>query len=195
MQSGNKVEELKSVLQGRKEAENQKKKEGSDEIEKKTEESDRHLKELEENLKKAEENARENQDKYVRLYAEFENYRKRVLKDKEDLKYASEEKVIREVLPLLDALQLGLQHAEQTSDLTALLEGMRLMHKQVQSTIEKLGLEVFSSSGKVFDPHIHEAVAHQESDQHAPDTVIQEYRSGYKFRGKLLRPSMVVVAK
>ncbi|MBF0491785.1 MAG: nucleotide exchange factor GrpE [Deltaproteobacteria bacterium] len=195
MHSGNKIEELKSVLQGRKEAELQKKKEATEEGDKKREELELKLRETEENLKKAEETARENQDKYVRLYAEFENYRKRVLKDKEDLKYSSEEKIIREILPLLDDLQLALKHAEQSTDLNALLEGMRLIQKQTQTTIEKLGIEAFASAGYAFDPHIHEAVAHQESDQHPANTVIQEYRSGYKFKGKLLRPSMVVVAK
>lgn len=198
MQTGNKVDELKSVLQGRKEAEKRKENEadtGSGETGLQNEETEAQLKAAEEAQKKAEEQARENQDKYVRLYAEFENYRKRVLKDKEEAKANAEEKMIQEILPLLDDIQLALQHAEKSADVKALVEGMKLMQKQVQNALQRLGIETLNSVGQSFDPHIHEAVSGQPSADHAPNTVIQEFRAGYKYKGKLIRPAMVVVSQ
>jgi len=195
----NKIDELKQVLKNKKEAEHAKE-EAEAHLDR--ESADKIVKDLsakvqaqEEELKAAQKEAKENQDKYLRLYAEFENYRRRLQKEKEELSRYAHEQVLKELLPVLDDLERALTHAEQSKDLKNLIEGIHLVERQFLSNLEKFGLKAFSAVGEIFNPHFHEAMAHQESSKHPADTVISEYRKGYTLNGKLVRPALVAVAK
>ncbi len=185
MHPQNKVDELKQALKNKKETEE--KKEG--------EEGASQFKTLEEDLAKAKEEAKENNEKYVRLYAEFENFRKRAAKEKSDLSQYAQEKVVLEVLPILDDLERALSHAQGNADPKVLFQGIEMVQKQFQGVLSKFGLTPFDSLGEPFNPHVHEAVAHLESQDYPPHSVVAEYRKGYKMGDKLIRPAMVAVSK
>ncbi len=195
-----KVDELKQALKAKKDIEggarnNPATSEEGSQLQKIVQELEAKLEAQEEELKKSKELAQENQDKYLRLYAEFENFRKRVQKEKEDLNRYAHEQVIKELLPILDNFERALSHAETAQDVKVLLEGIKMVEKQMVSTLENFGLKSFASLGEIFNPHMHEAMAHQDSEEHEPDTVMQEYRRGYTLHGKLVRPALVSVAK
>ena len=197
----NKIDELKQVLKNKKDVEHAKQAEESEgHLDK--ESADKIIKDLSaklqnqtEELNGVQKESKEHQDKYIRLYAEFENYRRRAQKEKEDLARYAHEQVIKELLPVLDDLERALTHAEQSKDLKSLIEGIHLVERQLLSNLERFGLKAFSAIGEVFNPHLHEAMAHQESTKHPADTVISEYRKGYTLHGKLVRPALVAVAK
>jgi molecular chaperone GrpE len=162
----------------------------------------RRIAELEEELKKTqtalegqEQKAREAQERYVRLYAEFENFRKRSAKDLEEARHAGNVKVVKEILPVLDDLERALKHATEAEDKQAIVEGVELVLRQFLNALEKIGVKPLEARGQPFDPNFHEAMAHHESDEHEPDTVVEEYRRGYLYGDKLLRPALVTVAK
>lgn len=133
-------------------------------------------------------------DKYLRLYAEFENYKKRVNKDKEELiKYGNENLIIN-LLPILDNLEMALKHA--TDDLSSgLVQGVEITLKEMKRTLEKFGLTVIEAEGKPFDPSIHHAMTQVEREDLNENTVVEEFRKGYMLKDKVLRPSLVAVSK
>ncbi len=157
--------------------------------------------ELEAELEKAqiaiaesEAKAKDAQDKYLRAYAEFDNSKKRYAKEKdESLRYAHE-RLVKDLLPVLDGLEQALAHAE-TSDKTAIVEGVQLVLRQFLKVLESYGVTPVDAIGQPFDPHHHEAVGQHESEEHEPHSVVNEYRRGYKMHDRLIRPSMVTVAK
>jgi molecular chaperone GrpE len=197
-----KVEELKQALKAKKEAESVRQASeqsgevhGKEEALAKLEEFEKKLGELEEKLNKAETQAKENNDKFIRLYAEFENYRKRMQREKEELTRHAQEQIIKDLLPVLDDLERALSHKDSPQDHIALIKGVELVKKHMITSLAKFGLAPFESLGEPFDPHIHEAVSHQESLEVPPDTVVSQFRKGYLFYGKLIRPALVAVAK
>ncbi len=187
-----KVEELKQVLKGKKDLETAGQQVPVEQVPPVLAED---TQELEEKLKKAQTQAQENNEKYLRLYAEFENYRKRVSREKEEYTRFAHEQVVKDLLPVLDDLERALTHAQSAAEVPALIEGVEMVKKHLISALEKYELKTFESFGKPFDPHVHEAVSHQESADFPPDTVMNEYRKGYTLRGKLVRPALVVVSK
>ena len=143
---------------------------------------------------KAEE-ARNTQDKYLRLAAEFDNYKRRSQRDQSDAIKFANEKLIKDLLPTLDNLERAIQSAEEQHTTGALLEGIALTHKQFLETLTKLGLHQISSLGEQFDPSKHQAVAQVESETAPPNSVIEEYQKGYFLHERIIRPAMVTVAK
>ncbi len=135
------------------------------------------------------------QDKYVRLAAEFENYKKRAQRDQNDsIRYANES-LLKKLLSTIDNLERAIQSGKDAGTTGPLLEGIELTHKQILETVEKLGVRQVSSAGGVFDPNIHQAVAQVESDTAEPNTVVEEFQKGYFLHDRILRPAMVTVAK
>lgn len=133
-------------------------------------------------------------DKYLRLYAEFENYKKRVNKDKEELIKYGNENIIINLLPVLDNLEMALKHA--TDDLSSgLVQGVEITLKEMKRTLEKFGLTVIEAEGKPFDPSIHHAMTQVEREDLNENTVVEEFRKGYMLKDKVLRPSLVAVSK
>jgi molecular chaperone GrpE len=135
------------------------------------------------------------QDKYMRLAAEFENYKRRAQRDQSDaIRYANES-LLKNLLPTLDNLERAIKSGTDAGASGALIEGVELTHKQFLETIEKLGVRQVTSTGAEFDPNIHQAVAQVESETAAPNTVVEEFQKGYFLHDRILRPAMVTVAK
>jgi molecular chaperone GrpE len=150
-----------------------------------------------EDLKERAGKADENWDRLVRTTADFENYKKRALREKQDaIKYANEN-LLEKLIPVLDTFDMA-QAATQNSakDATQSLQaGINMVHQQLKAALADAGLEEVDASGKPFDPNLHEAVSQQESDEVPEGTVVQQLRKGYRLRGRLLRPASVVVSK
>lgn len=135
------------------------------------------------------------QDKYVRLAAEFENYKKRAQRDQSDsIRYANES-ILKSLLSTIDNLERAIQSGKDAGTTGPLIEGIELTHKQILETVGKLGVRQVSSAGGAFDPNIHQAVAQVESDTAEPNTVVEEFQKGYFLHDRILRPAMVTVAK
>ncbi len=137
---------------------------------------------------------KEMQDKYLRASADFDNFRKRVAKEKEELVVITSQKLLVELLDVKDHLELALSHASSESDVKVLKEGVSLTLKQLQKFLEKCRVEEIDPRGHLFDPAYHEAIQEEATDQQKPGTVVTVYQKGYLFQGKLLRPARVTVA-
>ena len=134
-------------------------------------------------------------DRVLRTTADFDNFRKRVSKEKDDLIRYGNEKLARELLPVIDNFERALGQAEKSTDNKALREGIEMILKQFIAVLEKFGVKYFTSVGQPFDPNKHEAMVHQESSEHEENAVISEFQKGYYLHDKLLRPALVAVAK
>lgn len=151
---------------------------------------------LEESFKRARDTGdrlKETHERLLRTAAEFDNFKKRAVKEKEDAQKFGTERLLKDFLPVMDNLERALDHAEQ-SNLTQVVEGVKLVQKLFESTLAKHGVVGFSAVGKAFDPTVHEALMNQESDAPA-GTVVSEMAKGYKLHERLVRPAAVVVAK
>ena len=155
--------------------------------------------ELEAKLAAAEKEKKDNWDRYLRGAADLENLRKRQKREAEDAKFEAKGKVLKEMLPVVDNLERAIEHAVQNSEevdpiLKPILEGVQLVLRQFTTAFERLDVTQVEAMGQPFDPNLHEAISQQESDA-APGTVVQVLQRGYKSGDRLLRPTLVVVAK
>ena len=150
-------------------------------------------------LKKCEEELKACEDKYLRMHAEFENIKKRMEREKEQSVAYAQEQFARDLLPVMDALELALASiptAEEGADehLAKLREGVQLTLDQFIKTFEKHHIKVIDID-EGFDPNFHDAVMQVESDEHESGEIVQVLQKGYKYKDRLLRPTMVSVAK
>ncbi len=150
---------------------------------------------VEERLKALEEELQETKDKYLRLYAEFDNYRKRVQKDREELLKYGSEPLIMELLTIVDNLEMALSHAQNETGVDGLIQGVELTLKEFHKILKKYGVEEIEALGKPFDPQIHHAMSQVVRTDVDDMTVVEEYRKGYKLNDKVIRPSLVAVSK
>ncbi|MCX7794822.1 MAG: nucleotide exchange factor GrpE [Thermodesulfovibrionales bacterium] len=132
-------------------------------------------------------------DKYKRLYAEFENYKRMVAKEKEEIIKYSNEALINALIPSLDNLEMAVKHAEEVN--SGLVEGVKLTLREILRVLEKAGLTQIDSYMKPFDPVYHEAMSMVEREDLDELTVVEEFRKGYIYKDKVLRPSLVAVSK
>lgn len=153
--------------------------------------------ELSEQIRAAEEEAKQHYDKLLRVMAEFENFKKRMGKEQEDLAKYSNEKLLSELLPSLDDLDRVLEHVpmDASEEVKNFADGVELARKTLGKTLEKFGLKEVAAQGEPFDPTHHEAIAAVESEAHEPGNVITVHRKGYWLFDRLLRPAMVTVSK
>ena len=134
-------------------------------------------------------------DQLLRRAAEFENYRRRIERERSDAYQRARVDVLVEFLPVVDNFERALSSLEDIGgDAEAWRRGVELIHKQFQDALTKFGLEPVDAVGKTFDPHLHEAVTIEATDKHKENTVIEEFQRGYRIGDKLLRPSKVKVA-
>ena len=133
-------------------------------------------------------------DRLLRKQAEFENYKKRIDREKSDFMQFASADLIKELLNTLDSFELALKNAAAQTEGQNMLRGFELIHKQIQDTLARFGLKPIEAKGKTFDPHFHQAVSTQATDEVEDNTVIEEMRKGYLLNGRLLRPAMVSVA-
>ena len=134
------------------------------------------------------------QDRLLRTAAEFDNYRKRVERERRDLADYLKADILAEVLPILDNFERAMQ-ASTGSEAEPLRKGVELIHKQMVDFLRKRGVSPIEAVGADFDPNFHEAVIHEVSPSHREGEVIEELQRGYMLGDKLLRPAMVKVAK
>lgn len=146
-------------------------------------------------LAEARDEARRNHELYLREAAETENYKKRVTREKHDaIRYANES-LVRDLLPVIDDLERAAQHAPTDGNPQPLLDGIELVLKGCLEALQKHGVTQVTAKGQPFDPEKHEAFAQVESGEHEPNTVVDEVHRGYYLADRLLRPSLVSVAK
>jgi len=140
--------------------------------------------------------AEENFDRLLRVSAEFENYKKRTAREMVDFQKYANQSLLRELLPIIDNLELAIKAAAEAADSTdtCLLDGVELTRKEILKVFENFHVEPIDALGKPFDPNFHEAVMREESDEHPENMVVNELQKGYLMHDRLLRPSMVVVA-
>jgi molecular chaperone GrpE len=150
-----------------------------------------------EELKAQAAKATEHWDRLVRNSADFENYKKRAARERQDaIKYATES-LMQKLLPVLDNFEAALAAVQtsSTENTESLLTGVSMIQQQLKSVLTEAGLEEIESHGKPFDPNVHEAVSQAESTEHPEGHVMQQLRKGYRLRDRLLRPATVVVSK
>ncbi len=139
----------------------------------------------------------ETENLLLRKQAEFENYRKRIRKEREEQRLAAQAEVFEELLPALDALEVGLdslKEAPEDSHLEAYRQGYELMLQEIRSVLDKFGVAEIPGPGSPFDPNIHEALLREVTPDHEDGTVLDQFRKGYKILHRLLRPAQVRVA-
>ena len=150
---------------------------------------------LRKELEEKEKEAKDNLDRFLRVAADLENYKKRAAREKEDyLKFANED-LIKAILPVIDNLERAVNHSEKAVDLQSLVTGVKLTIQQLLQSLNKFGLSSIESVGKPFDPAVHEAMMVVETDQHEPNQVVEEFHKGYLLHDRLIRPAGVSVSK
>jgi molecular chaperone GrpE len=131
-------------------------------------------------------------DRLARAQAEFDNARKRALKEQQDFRDFAMVDAIKTLLPVVDSFERALQSKSDAADFRA---GIELIYKQLQDVLAKLGVRAISAKGEQFDPHVHEAIEMVETEDAPDHAVLEEWQRGYKLKERLLRPAMVKVAK
>jgi len=137
---------------------------------------------------------REYYERLIRVTADFDNYRKRSFKEKTEFVKFSNERLIKELLPIIDNLERAIESARTAKDQQSIISGLELILNQFIKILKKEGIEAIESMGKTFDPLVHEAISQLPSKEHPANTVIEEQIKGYFLNNKLIRPSKVVVS-
>jgi molecular chaperone GrpE len=134
-------------------------------------------------------------DDLRRLQADFDNYRKRTLREQTARAASASQALVARLLPVLDNFELAVSAAEQSRDFDRMLKGVEMVFGELREVLQSEGLVTIEAEGKPFDPERHEAVVAVEQEDSEPGTVVDIVRTGYELRGKVLRPAMVKVAK
>ncbi len=150
---------------------------------------------LQKQLKQAQKQAQENWERALRVQADMENLKRRTQKDLENAHKYALEKFAKELLSVIDSLELGIQASTSDNpEVVALREGSELTIKQFEAVFAKFNIEAIDPSGQPFDPELHQAMSMQPSADVEPNTVLNVFQKGYSLNGRLIRPAMVVVA-
>lgn len=150
-------------------------------------------------IQELEAQVKEKEQKYVYLYADFDNYKKRMVKERSDLLKFGWESCARELLEVIDNLERALAHMPKSPDSSeakshkTLEDGLKMVLNQFRATLEKQGVQTIKTEMQAFDPNLHEAVG-QEDSEHAQGHIVREETKGYMMHGRLLRPSRVIVS-
>ncbi|HEV3272590.1 MAG TPA: nucleotide exchange factor GrpE [Candidatus Methylacidiphilales bacterium] len=139
--------------------------------------------------------AAELKDRLLRAQAEWDNSRKRILREKEEAVRYAGEAILERLLPVLDNFETGMQAAKTATDVKAIAQGLEMVLAQFQQVLRDAGVEPINAVGQPFDPHRHEALGHHESHEHPEGHVLTQIRKGYKLKDRLLRAASVFVAK
>ncbi len=152
-------------------------------------------------LEKALAEAAQFRDKMLRTAADFDNFRKRTRREVQDAEKKGRDSLLKELLPVFDNLERATDHALKggsgnlENDWKALSDGIGMVLRHFQDTLSRIGVERVESVGKAFDPALHEAIQHMETEEHPPGSVAAEVQAGYREGERLVRPALVVVAK
>jgi len=152
------------------------------------------IEKLEDALEAEQAKSKEYLDRLKYLQADFENYRKRVEKESQEVTQRSNEKLIASLLDVLDDLEEAIKTGKTTDNANALLEGVEMVYKKLYTILEREGLTKLEATGKPFDPNIHEILVKVPTKDHTEGTVIEEARKGFMLKGKIIRPTVVKIA-
>lgn len=155
---------------------------------------DSEVKKLRQELDAKCEEVKVNYDRFVRQVAELENFKKRATREKDEAVRFANESLVRDLLPVIDNLERAVAHAQGGGNGKPLVEGVEMVLKGILDVLAKHGVAQILAVGQPFDPEKHEAMAQVESENHAPNTVIEEHHKGYLLKDRLLRPALVTVA-
>ncbi|PNZ47067.1 nucleotide exchange factor GrpE [Staphylococcus simulans] len=136
---------------------------------------------------------KEQEEKYLRLYAEFENYKRRIQKENQTLKTYQAQSVLTDILPTIDNIERALQIEGEDESFKSLQKGVQMVYESLLRALEENGLEKIEALGQQFDPNFHQAVMQDSDDSYESGEVTQELQTGYKLKDRVLRPSMVKV--
>ena len=154
------------------------------------------LKEMEARLESLEKEGKESYDRFLRVSAEFENYKKRAAREMNDFRKFANESFIKAMLPVVDNLDRAIESSSNDDHgQNSVLEGVNMTLKEILKVFEQFNVKPFESLRKAFDPALHQAVMQEETDDHPENTVLNELQKGYMMHDRLLRPAMVVVSK
>lgn len=149
-------------------------------------------------IEQKEQAAREAQDRYLRTLADFENYRKRAQREQADQARYGNEKLIKELLPVIDNLERALAHSQETRDFDRMMEGVALTRKQILSALGKFGVAPIESLHQPFDPSLHQSIGQVEVEEGSDakeNQVVGETQKGYLLNERVLRPALVMIAR
>ncbi|RZB34082.1 MAG: molecular chaperone GrpE [Desulfobacteraceae bacterium Eth-SRB2] len=160
------------------------------------EKADDPLKVMEERLESMEQESKDSHDRFLRVSAEFENYKKRAAREMNDFRKFANESFAKEMLSVVDNLDRAIESSsDDNHSNSSVVEGVNMTLKEILKIFGQFGVKPFESLGKTFDPAVHQAVMQEESDDHPEKTILTELEKGYMIHDRLLRPAMVVVSK
>lgn len=162
---------------------------------KKKKKKDDQTDELQKAIAEKDEEIKKLKEAFLYHQADFENFKRLKEKEKQDAFLYGNEKLLQEILPVVDNLERALDHVDQSQDVKSIQEGVQLTLNELMKIFDRNGVKVVESLGKPFDPNFHEAYLQQETDDSEPGTVVAEFQKGYILNGRLVRPSRVSVAK
>lgn len=146
-------------------------------------------------LEEAKQETARMKDQLLRTAADFDNFRKRTRRESVEAERKGREDLLRDLLPVFDNLERATSHTDKATDVQSVAEGIRMVIRQFEDTLSKLGIERIATVGKAFDPSVHEAIQQLETNDHPAGTVAAEIQGGYRTTDRLIRPALVVVAK
>ncbi len=156
---------------------------------------DMDVKALRKALEKKETEFQELQNKYLRTLAEMDNFRKRAAREQtESIRYANE-KIMSDLLPVIDNMERAITHSTEKKDFDVLIDGLNLILQEFSNAMDKHGVKCIESIGQPFDPSIHHAVVRVDTGTHNDNMIVEEFRKGYLLNDRVLRPALVSVAK
>ena len=148
---------------------------------------------LQEKVDKLEEELKQSEDKYLRLYAEFENFKRRKNKEIETNNVYKSQKVITEILPSLDNLERALQVESDNEEIKSLLKGVEMVYEGLLNVLKTEGVELIETENAQFDPNYHHAVMQEEDSEKESGAILDTFQKGYKLKDRVIRPAMVKV--
>jgi molecular chaperone GrpE len=153
------------------------------------------IRELEKDVENRVKEIRQNYEEAKRIKQQFEDYKVRMMREKADFFNYGHEPLIKELLPIVDNLERGLDHAGKPEDFASLREGIDLTLRQCLKVLSKFGVKQIQALGEPFDPNVHEAMSMCEDDEAEPNTVVQEHQRGYMLKDRLIRPCLVTISR
>ncbi len=135
------------------------------------------------------------ENRYLRLHADFDNFRRRTRLEFEAAEKYRAQSLVTDLLPALDNFERALKIEAEDEKAKSILQGMEMVYRSLMEALKKEGVEAIESVGKPFDPHLHQAVMQAEDGNYEPNTVVEEFQKGYKLKDRVIRPAMVKVSQ
>jgi molecular chaperone GrpE len=148
---------------------------------------------VEAEIQKLQAEVEEKENKYLRLHADFENYKRRALLDQQSMMTYRAQSIITDLLPVLDNFERALQVESTDEQTKSILQGLDMVYRQLVEAVKKEGVEEIPALGEQFDPNVHQAVMQESDPSKESNEIIQEFQKGYKLKDRVIRPSMVKV--